>query len=101
MINDKIIRGEPICMKPSWVRPEEGGEEGDEDSISQRYNCSVITTIIIEQLLLHCYCTVHSTFNTHKCLYTSGLRSLTLEWSYLPLNFNKESCALSFNICTN
>ena len=30
MINDKIIRGEPICMKPSWVRPEEGGEEGDE-----------------------------------------------------------------------
>ena len=27
MINDKIIRGEPICMKPSWARPEEGGED--------------------------------------------------------------------------
>ena len=26
MINDKIIRGEPICMKPS-LRQEEGGEE--------------------------------------------------------------------------
>ena len=29
MINDKIIRGETICMKPS-LRQEEGGEESRE-----------------------------------------------------------------------
>ena len=50
MINDKIIRGEPICMKPS-LRQEEGGgrRQGDEESFSPRYNCSVMTTIIIQQ----------------------------------------------------
>ena len=61
MINDKIIRREPICMKPSWVSSEEeGGKEGDEENISQRYrsNCSVITSIISRQL--DCYYTAQS-----------------------------------------